>query len=212
MHPTISDAKPSNAEPPQHWTRTISGEGGDELIYAVRNGSGHLFLVALGMACLLGGAWTIYWLATESELTVAGYIFILLVPGGAMLFGVYSLNIALWLRHGYILGQYAFSARSYSLFGDKRQEISRQSIQGIRQSYSPPEESEATGAPGHWVTFVSYIRADNGKPDDFAVDGMRTKAEAQWLGPILSHWANVPLQRGFGAAFEDADPTELPDL
>lgn len=200
------------AHPPRHWTRSISGEGGDLLTYAVRGGGGHTFLLALGATCLLGGAWAAYWLLSEGELTVAGAIFVLLLPGGAMLFGVHSLNIALWLRHEYLLGRYAFTARAYSLFGDKRTEIARDTITGISQYYTPPKASSPTGAKGEWTTFVAYRLAGDGKPGDFALDGADTEEEARWLGPLLAEWAAVPLKRAHGAAYLEADPDELPKL
>lgn len=212
MKPSANNKPSENRTPPQYWSMAISGEGGNILTYAVRSGGGYLFLLALGAICLLGGMWAMVWLTSESELTVAGIIFLLLVPGGAMLFGIYCLNIALWLRSEYLLGQFAFVARHFSLFGDKRLEIPRQAIEAISQSYSPPNQSAPTGAPGTWATFVVYRNAGKGKLDDYALDGQDSKEEALWLGQILSKWANVPLKRGFGTEFEEADPNELPEL
>lgn len=208
---TTTDPSSSNS-PTQYWTQGISGEGGDLLTYAVRSGRGHVFLLALGAVCLIGGGWALYWLLSEGELTIAGAIFLLLVPGGVMLFGVYSLNIALWLRHEYLLGRHALMARVYSLFGDQRQEIARPSITAIRQSYTPPNASSAAGSPGNWVVFVAYHNAVTGQPDEFPLAGKHTAEEARWLGWLLSKWAGVPLKRGFGAAFDEADPDELPKL
>jgi hypothetical protein len=206
-----SNAAGAAPEMPPHWTRDISGEGGERLTYAVRAGGGHAFLVALGALCVLGGAWAAFWLLTEGELTVAGVIFLVLIPGGAMLFGVYALNIALWLRHDYLLGRYALAARTYSLFGDKRHEIARADIVGIRQYHTPPKHSSPSGATGDWTTFVAY-RPAGGKEQEWPLQGADTEAEARWLGPRLAKWANVPLKRAHGAGFEEADPAELPDL
>jgi hypothetical protein len=198
--------------PPTNWTRAISGEGGEILTHAVRAGGGHVFLLALGALCLLGGVSGAYWLLSEGELTVAGAIFVLLVPGGVMLFGVYSLNIALWLRHDYLLSRHGLSARTYSLFGDKRHEIARGEIVGIRQYYTPPKSSSASSAKGDWTTFIAYQPAGGGKENEWPIQGDDTEAEARWLGPLLARWANVPLKRGHGAGFEEADPAELPEL
>lgn len=205
--------KPSDNEtPPQYWSRTISGEGCDVLTYAIREGAGYFVLLALGAALLLGGGCAVYWMTSEGELTVAGIIFLLLAPGGVMLSGVYCLNAALWRRCEYLLGQIAFEARHCSLFGDKHLEIPRHAIEAISQAYAPPKQSAPTGAQGDWVTFVAYRNAASGKLDEYALDGMHSKEEARWLGHILSKWAKVPLKRGFGAEFEEADPGELPEL
>lgn len=80
---------------PAHWTRAISGEGGEVLTHAVRTGGGHLLLLAWGALCALGGIWAAYWLLADGGLTAAGAIFLILVPGGAILFGADALNIAL---------------------------------------------------------------------------------------------------------------------
>ncbi len=202
---------PEQQTPTQYWTQAISGEGGDLLTYAVRSGGGHTFLLALGAACLIGGAWAMFWLLSEGELTIAGAIFLVLVPGGVMLFGVYSLNIALWLRHEYLLSRHALMARTYSLFGDKRMEIPRQAITAIRQSYTPPKSSSAAGTKGDWVVFVAYRKAEGDQLDEFPLDGKHSDEEARWLGPLLSQWAGVPLHRGFGTGFDEADPEELPE-
>jgi hypothetical protein len=212
MSMQASVSEPGVTDPPRYWTRGISGEGGEIISYAVRSGRGYAFLLGLGTVFVLGGAWAMYWLATGGELTIGGLVLILLLPGGAMLFGVYSLNIALWLRHDYLLGRHAFAARSYSLFGDKRLEIPRQAITGISQAYSPPSQGSATGTRGDWVTFVTYRKAETGKTDDYPIDGQHTPEEARWLGALLSGWAGVPLQRGFGAANVEADPDDLPRL
>ncbi len=198
--------------PPRNWTRALSGEGGEILTHAVRAGGGHAFLIALGALCLLGGAWAMYWLLSEGELTVAGVIFMILVPGGVMAFGVYALNIALWLRHDYLLGRYALAARVYSVFGDKRREIARGDIVGIRQYYTPPKSSSPAGAKGDWTTFIAYREGGHGSENEWPLDGDGTEDEARWLGPILVQWANVPLKRGHGAGVEEADPAELPEL
>lgn len=211
MKPSANTASSDNGTPPKYWSRATSGEGCDVLTYAIRDGSGYFVLLALGAMLLLGGAWAIYWLISEGELTVAGVIFLLLIPGGVMLSGVYCLNAALWRRCEYQLGLIAFEARRYSLFGDKRLEIPRHTIKAISQAYVPPGESSPKGAKGDWVTFVAYHNAERGKLDEYALDGMHSEEEARWLGQILPKWAKVPLKRGFGAEFEEADPEELPE-
>lgn len=192
-----SVARLSNKHRPSRETEAISGEGGDLLTYAVRSGGGHTFLLALGAACLIGGAWAMYWLLSEGESTIAGAIFLVLVPGGVMLFGVYSLNIALWLRHEYLLSRHALMARTYSLFGDKRMEIPRQAITAIRQSYTPPKSSSATGTKGDWVVFVAYRKRRK------AVNWMSFRWMANTAmkkhagsGRCCPEWAGVPLHRG----------------
>ncbi len=211
MKPSADAATSGNEAPPRYWSRAISGEGCDVLTYAIRDGAGYFVMLALGAALLLGGVRAIYWITSEGELTVAGVIFLLLIPGGAMLFGVYCLNAALWRRCEYQLGLIAFEARHYSLFGNKRLEIPRQAIEAISQAYVPPGKSAPTDAQGNWVTFVAYRDAAKGKLDEYALDGMHSKEEARWLGQILSKWAKAPLKRGFGEEFEEADPDELPE-
>jgi hypothetical protein len=178
----------------------------------LRDGGAHVFLLGLGALCLLGGAWTIFWLLSGGELTVAGALFLFLIPGGAMLFGVHALNIALWLRHEYLLGGLLFAARTYSLFGNKQQEIARAEIVGIRQDYTPPDNSSPTGAKGEWTTFVVYREAAGKRERALPLEGAHSEAEARWLGPLLANWAKVQLRRGHGAGFEEADPSELPRL
>ena len=212
MKPPASAAPSGSEAPPRYWSRATSGEGWDILTYAIREGAGYFVLLALGAALLLGGAWAIYWMTSEGELTVAGVIFLLLIPGGTMLSGVFCLNAALWRRCEYQLGSLAFEARHYSLFGDKHLEIPRHVIKEISQAYMPPGKSSPEGAQGDWVTFVAYHNAASGKLDEYALDGMRSEEEARWLGQVLTKWAKVPLKRGFGAGFEEADPEELPEL
>jgi len=42
---------------------------------------------------------------------------------------------------------------------------------------------------------VKSTDGTSGKETDYALDGMKTKEEAQWLGPLLAEWAKVPLKR-----------------
>lgn len=200
-----------SSQTPQYWSRATSSNG-DLLTYAIREGTGFVVLLAIAAVCIGGGAWGIYWLTAGGGLTIAGIIFALLVPGGIIVFGVYSLDAALWRRNQYRLGLNAFEARRTSLFGDKQTAIHRSSITGISQAYSPPTESQGRKHPGDWVTFVSYRDGTSGQDRDYALDGMKTRQEAQWLGPLLSEWAKVPLKRGYGAAYDEADPKELPQI
>lgn len=41
---------------------------------------------------------------------------------------------------------------------------------------------------------------------------MGSVAEARWLGSWVAEWVGIPLKRGFGAAFQEADEKELPPL
>lgn len=69
---------PAQALAPRR-VHTSSGEGASLLAYAVRDGSA---------LCLLGGAWAIFRLLSGGELTVAGALFLYLIPGGAVLIGI----------------------------------------------------------------------------------------------------------------------------
>jgi hypothetical protein len=100
----------------------------------------------------------------------------------------------------------------YSLFGDKRHEIMRADIVGIRQYYTPPKSSSPSGAKGDWTTFIAYRPTGASMEDEWPLDGDGTVDEARWLGPLLARWANVPLKRAHGTSFEEADPSELPKL
>ena len=201
----------SKKSPPQFWTVDSSGVEGVQLTHAVRGGVWQLVLLALGATLVLGGLYGLQWLIVGGELTAAGYVF-LLVPAAVVLFGVYVLDIALLAHTTYLLGSLYFVWTRHSLFGRKSLEIARHSIQAITQQYSPPGPSDPTGAPGHWTTFVAYQAMGDKKPKDFALDGLKTPEEAAWLGPLLAEWSGVRLQRGFGPAFEEADPAELPAL
>jgi hypothetical protein len=206
-----TQAGTSDTALPQYWSRGISGEGGEQLTYAIRGGFGQNLLIALGAACIIGAAWGSYTLLVGGGLTVAGVIFVLLVPGGALLFGLYCLNRALWERHEYLLGRLYFSSRRYSLFGDRKLDVPRQGIEAITQNYTPPKASSAHD-PGTWVTFVTHRDPATGKTAGHALDGMHTPDEARWLGPLLATWAGVRLQRSFAEELEEADPDELPEL
>ena len=196
---------------PQYWSRITSNKG-DVLTYAIREGTGFLVSLALAVVFIGGGAWGAYWLLDGGEITIAGIIFLLLVPGGAILFGVHCLDTALWRRNEYLLGSSGLEARRTSIWGNKDSSIHRSAITGIQQAYSPPTESQGRKHPGDWVTFVSYRDGTSGKDTDYALEGMKTKQEAQWLGPLLSEWAKVPLKRGYGSAYDEADPKDLPQI
>jgi hypothetical protein len=197
--------------PPQYWSRATSSKG-DVLTYAIREGTGFMVLLAIAAVLIGGGVWAMYWLAAGGGLTIAGIIFMLLVPGSIILAGVYSLDAALWRRHEYLLGPSGLEARRVSLFGAKSLAIHRSSIVAINQAYSPPSASSGNKTPGDWVTFVTYRDGMSGKETDYALDGMTSAEEARWLAPLLCDWAKVPLKRGYGAAFDEADPKELPKL
>lgn len=197
--------------PPLFWSVDTSSPDGLRLTYAVRGGARHLALILFGLAVLAGGLYALYWLVAGGDLTAAGYVF-LLVPCGVVLFGVYVLDIALLARTTYLFNNVLFVWTRHSLFGDKSLQIPRGSVKAITQHYSPPGSSSPRGAPGDWTTFVSYHDSTTGKPNDFALDGLKTPEEAAWLGPLLAKWGEVRLQRGFGAAFDEADPAELPEI
>lgn len=206
----MTDSPPSSAPPapPRYWTRTMGNEGGEVLSYAVRGGRAQWAVSALGLGCILVALWGAAWLLADGGLTVAGILFLLLVPGGTLLFGIYCLNIAHWARQDYLLDRHGLSARYHALFGGRRQDIPRQAITAIRQHYTPPGESASSRHPGDWVTFVSHRDAVSGKNRDFALAGMHTPEEARWLGPVLARWADVPLNRNLAEGYEEADPAE----
>ena len=168
--------------PPSCWTVDTAQTGGTRLTFAVRGGLKQILLVALGAALLLGGMYGIYWLLVGGELTVAGFIF-LLVPAGVALFGVYVLDIALLARTTYVLDGGLFAWRRHSIFGDKSLEIPRQQVKGISQAYSPPGQSAPQGHPGTWTTFVSYEPVGSKESRDLAMDGLSTPEEAAMAGP-----------------------------
>lgn len=204
----MTTATPS---PPLFWTIDARGVDGVRLTYAVRGGVRHAALLVLGAALLLGGLYGMYWLAAGGDLTVAGYVF-LLVPAAVVLSGIYVLDIALLAHSTCLLGRDRFVWSRKSLFGQKSHEIPRPSVKAVTQQYSPPGPSSPTGATGDWTTFVVYQGKGARKPGEFALDGLKTPEEARWLGPLLAKWGGVPLERGFGPAFEEADPAELPDI
>jgi hypothetical protein len=196
--------------PPLFW-RLEPRADGTLLTYAVRGGARHGALVLLGLALVGGGLYAMYWLAAGGDLTIAGYVF-LLVPGCVVLFGVYVLDIALVVRTTYFLGSENFVQLRHSLFGEKSLKFPRQSLKSVTQQYSPPGPSAPSGAPGDWTTFLAYQEQGGKKPREFALEGLQTPEEARWLGRLLAQWSGVPLKRGFGPAFDEADPAELPDI
>ena len=82
---------------------------------------------------------------------------------------------------------------------------------GIFRHYSPPERSAPQGSPGSWVTFIQYD--DDGKKSrELPLAGLHSPEEARWFGPFFAKWASVELKRNHAAAFEEADPADLPEL
>lgn len=197
---------------PQYWSQAADGAGRTVLTYAVRGGKAAPVLTTLGAVCLLGGLWGIQWLLVGGGITVAGLIFAIVVPGGLAAFGAHCLNIVFLARDDYALGGHGLIARGYSLWGSgKATEIPRAAVTGIVQRYTPPGPSSPSGDPGTWTTFVAW-KGKDGKEGEFALAGLGSPAEARWLGPLLAKWAGVPLRRGHGAGFEEADAAELPPL
>jgi hypothetical protein len=168
-------------------------------------------VAALGLACFAAGASGAYWLLTEGELTIGGVIFIVLVPGGAIAFGVYCLNIAWWARTEYAFTRDYLIARSYSIWGDTTRQVSRSNIRAVNQYYSPPDSGSSTHSPATWATILDFAD-EYGANGQLAFEGMGSVKEARWLGSWVAEWAGMPLKRGFGAAFVEADEKELPSL
>lgn len=181
------------------------------LTYAIRGGVAQLAVAALGLACFAAGAYGAFWLLTEGELTLGGALFIVLVPGGAMGFGVYCLNIALWARTEYTFAREGLTVRGYSIWGNTTRQVSRGNIRAVNQHYSPPDSGNAAGSPGTWATILDFTD-EHGADDQLPFEGMGSVAEARWLGSWIAQWVGIPLKRGFGDAFQEADEKELPSL
>lgn len=190
----------------------MDAAGHTVLTYAVRGGRAGALLVALGAASVVAGAWGINWMLSGGGVTPAGLVFVVLVPGGLMAFGAHCLDTALWARREYVLSSLGLVAKRHSLRGSKlTMEIGRAAVTGVAQRYTPPGPSSPSGSPGTWTTFVVW-QGGNGRMEEFALDGLGSPDEARWLGPLLAKWAGKPLTRGHGAAFDEADPAELPTL
>lgn len=197
---------------PEYWSRAADGAGRTVLSHAVRGGKAMPLLTGLGIVCLGGALWGAYGLVAGGDLTIAGWILVLLVPGGVAAFGAHCLNIVFLARTDYLLGGHGLIARNFSLWGSgQADEIPRASVVAVTQRYTPPGESSPTGAPGTWTTFLVW-QGKNGHRDEFALAGIGSAAEARWLGPMLAAWAGVPLKRGYGEGLDEADPEELPGL
>ncbi len=197
------------SEPPPYWISEPDGSGGIRLCFAIRSGGWNAALVAAGAAIVLTGLWGMHWLTDGGGLTVAGWVFLFLVPGGAVLFGVHVLGRMLWAQTEYVLSRDALTENRRSVWGSRSTTIARQRIAAITQNYTPPRKSEPHGSDGTWVTFIDWSEP-GARQHDLALDGLGTVAEKQWLGPLLAEWAQVPLKRGFSDGFEEADPAELP--
>jgi hypothetical protein len=197
------------AAPPEYWTISRGGDG-TTLTYAVRGGGKWLAVALLGAALVLGCALALWRFVSEGDLASAGVV-LLLLPAGGIVAGAHCLDITLRARTSYLLGPEKLTARRIALFGKKTLEIPRSAVTGISQRYSPPGKSSPSGAEGDWVTAVQY-RAGAAPATELVLDGMTTPEEARWLGPLLGAWAGVGSERGFAGGFEEADPSELPEL
>lgn len=197
---------------PEYWTQTSDTAGLITLTYAVRGGKAQVLLGALGIFCLLAAAYGTYWMLSGGGVTAAGVVLVLLVPGGLAIFGAHCLDTVFWLRHEYLLGPKGLTARRLSLRASGIPiEISRRAVTAVAQRYTPPRQSDSRTSQGTWTTFLSWRRND-GRTDEYAFVGLGTASEARWLGPILASWAGVSVERSHSAAFEEADPAELPTL
>lgn len=119
----------------------------------------------------------------------AGAVITVLVPGAFLAFGAHCL----------IRGSGATA------------QVSQRAITEIAQRHSPPDPSSPAGSPGTWTTFVAW-RNPRGSTEELALAGMGSPEEARWLAAILAKWSGAPVIRGYGAGFEEADRSELPDL
>lgn len=179
----------SNKKAPQFWCQSVDQSGALVLTYAVRGGGAWLSMVAMGIGLICAAVWGLSWLAAGG-LTGAGWAFAVLVPGCALLFGCWTLDRLLWAREEYTLGAVLLSARRRSFFGNRRTEIPLGAIRAILQQYTPPPAGAGTTHQGEWVTFVQWQRPD-GTLNDFALDGLHSREERQWLAPLLTTWAGV---------------------
>lgn len=195
---------------PKYWHREAMPSGGERLVYAVRGGRAFGVLLPLALALLAAGVWGARWLGWGADLTTAGWIFFILGPGGAVLAGVYVLDVLFWRQTRYTLDEGMIDAQVRSVFLRRRTQIARAMITGVEQAYTPPKNNAARGDPGIWAVLVNY-RPLEGGTGSLAMDGLGSEEESRWLGPLLATWARVPLARGFGASVADeADPAELP--
>ncbi len=195
---------------PAFWSQSTDGADGSVLTYAVRGGKAQIWLTLLGVLAVAGGAWGAYWLL-GGELTVAGLIFILLVPGGLVAFGIHCLDISWFARTQYTFTSDGLVARRHSAWRNKSSEVIRSNITGIAQHYSPPGSNNSSRNPGTWATILSYRdKMNTGR--ELAFDGMGSPEEARWLGPWVANWAGISLKRTHASAFVEADPQELPKL
>lgn len=210
--PQISDNSETGPAP-SYWSVAPTPGGGTCLTYALRGGDRQAALTALGIAFVLGGAYASYRLLAGEDLSIAGAL-LLLLPAGALLFGVYCLDVTQLARTDHRFSSQGLSVRRHSLFGASRTDIPRRAVAEVVQRYAPPHPDAAQPAHGDWVTFlVCRLEADSdAERSEHAMGGLHTEAEARWLGPLLATWAGVPLRRGFAAGFEETDAAELPDL
>lgn len=200
----------TNPAAPEFWSLTTDHQNRQHLRFAIRSGAGRWTLLVLGTALVLGAAGFAHWLTQgDGALTVAGWILLGIVSGGALFAGVYCLGRTLWARVDYLLGETQLSIHTLSVFSTSHSEIRRAAITRIEQTYTPPGKSDPTGSDGRWVTFL-YWNADDGKQRELAFDGMRTREECRWLSSLLTQWTGVPIQRAFAGDLEEADPNELP--
>ncbi|QEA11572.1 hypothetical protein [Comamonas flocculans] len=195
---------------PEFWRSETTASGSERLIYAVRGGRAFLPLLVLGAGLIGAGVWGAGALGWGADLTVAGWVLFIVAPGGAVLAGVYVLDVLFWRQHSYTFDASMLRVAERSLFFRRESEIARSLVRGVELAYTPPREDAATGDPGRWATLLEYQRPD-GESATLALTGMGSEEEAHWLGPLLADWAQVKLARGFGAAVADeADPEELP--
>lgn len=196
---------------PQFWRKLLDGTGATVLTYAVRESRARFWIGLIGL--LSGGAalWMVYWLLSGGGLTVAGVVFLLLVPGCGLAFALHCLNIGWYARSEYTFTADRLVAKRYSLTGNRMMELARAEIVRLAQNYSPPGDSSPTGSTGTWVTILSG-RDASGKEHEMVFDGFGSPEEARWLGAWLADWTGLTAKRGFSSSFEEADEKELPDL
>ncbi len=195
---------------PRYWRQQATPSGGTRLVYAVRGGAALWVLLALALMLFAASIASARWLGWGADLTVAGWLLFILLPGGAALAGVYVLDVLFWRQTQYTLDEGTIDVRVRSLFHGHGTQIARAMVTGVEQAYTPPAQDAATGDPGTWAVLVNY-RAIKGHAASLALVGMGSEEESEWLGPLLAQWAKAPLARGFGASVADeANPAELP--
>lgn len=175
---------------PAYWTTCREPEG-EVLTFAVRGGRYQVLIVVLGAALVASALALAGWLMVGGEMTIAGLIFIVVVPGACLALGAHCLDIALRARTEYRLAAERLTATRYAIWGNRRQEVARSRITRISRRYARPADNMPAGTKGTWGVVVVH-QDDGGRERELHVDGTHASEEATWLRKQLAGWARVP--------------------